>query len=211
MNSLILKRVLILIICLSAWLNINAQSINYSQSDSSKFTNALEINFLNEQSISFRYRFNNSLYWKIGADLSSSFATDYKSDTHTNGVTFGIRINNQLYITIFSVDFFNIDFGIGPLISYKSNYKKTNVNADNYVSDYHEYTFEYGVINSLVTEIKLSKKLFLIFKYDYTISKSIFNSNKNSSYKSEQKTDNNHIDFFNLTLSKLKIGIGINF
>ena len=178
-------------------LSINAQIDSINNEDSTK--NAIEINFLNEQSFYCNHQITNQLFGKIGADFSSVFSKSEYDESIENNSEFGVRLNTQIFIRFFENDFTNISYGLGPSLFYSNRrIERTRNNSKRTIT-----TFEYGLLNTLSLETHFSEKIYLIVRYDYLIAKGIENSNYNGDLWTK--------DYINAELSKIKIGIGVRF
>ena len=177
---------------------------------------AIDATFLNEKALSFRYRFSDSFSWKIAADLSANFSdgkyVDEPTNTDLNDRSFGIRLNNQICFTFFQNDFLSIHYDIGPSLYYWQVSQSSYYEYLDQTSKYNKTIFEYGIINSLGADINVSQTIFFLFKYDYFISRG--SDSRKDSYHSSVSVDverNYKSYYYNLKLSTIKIGIGINF
>jgi len=184
--------------------------------DSLASVSAIDVTFLNEQGLSFRYRLSESFSWKVGADLSANFSdgkyADSPTKTDLNNKSFGIRLNNQICFAFFENDFLSFHYDVGPTLYYWQEIRNSHNEYLDQTSRYNRKIFEYGIINSLGADITVSQTIFFLFKYDYFISRG--SDSRKDSYHSSVSVDverNYKSYYYNLKLSTIKIGIGINF
>lgn len=186
-----------------------------SSKDSLASVSAIDVTFLNEQGLSFRYRLSDRFAWKVGADLSANFSdgkyADSPTKTDLNNKSFGIHLNNQICFAFFQNDFLSFHYDIGPSLYYWQDDRNSYNEYLDQTSKYNKTIFEFGIINSLGADITVSQTIFFLFKYDYYISRgSVSRKDSYHSSVSEGIERNYKSYFFNLKLSSIKLGIGIN-
>ncbi len=186
-------------------LSLKAQIDNINIEDSTK--NAIEINFLNEQSFYYNHQITNQLFGKIGADFSSAFSKSEYNSSIDSRSEFGVRLNTQIFIGFIENDFTKIAYGLGPSLFY-SNKRITRTKRD-YKKTYT--TFEYGLLNTLLLEVHFSKKIYLVARYDYLIAKGAEYTERKELWNSGYKVDSWTKGYLNAELSKIKIGVGVRF
>lgn len=144
-----------------------------TKKDSTGKDKALEFYFLNEQSLAFRSSISENFYWKAELDVSASFA-DTKEERYGNKNEHsisqaGIDIGLQIFTSIYSNDYWSIDIGVGPSITYSMFKANTFYVEEKKTIKYEDFSTGYGAQATLLAQLNLNERIFLISKYEYVV------------------------------------------
>jgi hypothetical protein len=215
-----MKSVLILIICMhlpgrAMFAQTSADSVDHN-------SKAIYFYLINQVALTYQSQLSHDLFWTISADVSGSKSSQTEERDPVTGSTqdvkdesFAIRITPQiLWHYDLSGERIRFFFGLGPTIRYSHTYRHTEYTDNSLQQPRHdEYTdihnvWDGGIQMTSGLEVKMTELLSVSAKYDLsgTYGKETWHSDYPSTPSQELIYRR-----WNLQLSQVRIGVGVNF